>query len=156
MFNCLVLIAGFCFSGADVTVHMHDFQMGYSGEVAAPGYKAQFGATDVPHLFDYRKAPKACIDGLCVRYLKVCDDQPGGAVVCSYWMAYAGWSGDGAVLVTADNRAALADAERDIQKTRVLDGGKGVLIPLSALTVLSKEADRNDCKEMQPDVCIPQ
>ncbi len=155
MFNCLVLIAGFCFSGADVQAHMHDFMMGYSAEMTAPGYKAQFGATDVPHLFDYRKAPKACVDGLCVRYLKVCADQPGGAVSCSYWIAYAGWGGDGGIAVTADSRAALAVAERDIQKTRGPDGGKDVLIPLSALTILSAETDRKDCADT-PEVCIPQ
>jgi hypothetical protein len=142
--SCLLLVAGFCLSGSAVHVDMNDFHMGYNVEIGGPGYKARLGGGDVMTMHDYRKAPQACADGACLRYIKTCTDLAGGAMRCDYRITWAGLIADGGITITADSRAALATAEGEIQKA-VYRGETTTFVPLSLLTVTLPESSLKDC-----------
>jgi hypothetical protein len=155
MISCLLLMAGFCFSGHDVQAHMTNFGMGYTVEVTTGSYKAEFAGTDVMLMHDYRKAPTACAEGACDRYFKFCADQTGGAVKCVYHLTWAGLSSDGAIVITAKDHAALATAESEIQNV-ISPGDKQVKIPLSLMTVLAPSDDIAVCpSDKMPTECNP-
>jgi hypothetical protein len=141
MVSCLVLLAGFCFSGQQIDMHMSDFGLGYSVSVTAPTYKAEFGGTDVLAMHDFRNAPKACVEKTCVRYIKTCDE---AGARCEYRITWPGLISDGGVVISATNREALQIAETEIQKIVYAEGGEAK-IPLSRMTVVSDHGALRDC-----------
>lgn len=143
MVSCLVLLAGFCFSGPQIGMDMNDFGLGYRVSVTAPTYKAEIVGTDVFMMHDFRKAPQACVDKTCVRYIKSCDEDAKG-VRCEYRITWPGLIADGGMVISAANRDALQTAEKEIQKIVYAESGD-TKIPLSLMTVVSNRDALRDC-----------
>lgn len=145
MVGCLVLLAGFCFSGTQIGMEMNDFGLGYRVSVTAPTYQAEITGTDVFMMHDFRKASQACADKTCVRYIKTCDEDAKG-IRCDYRITWPGLIYDGGVVIAAANREALATAEKQIQKIVYADSGD-TKIPLSLMTTVSGRDALQDCPE---------
>jgi len=141
MAGCLVLLAGFCFTGQHLDMSMQNFGLGYVATVKAGSYDAEIIGTDVLTMHDFRKAPKACAGKVCIRYIKTCTDQAQD-VRCEYRMTWPGLIADGGVAITAQNRDALAQAEHEIQK--VIYPGE-TEIPLSDMTIVLDGDALEDC-----------
>lgn len=142
MTGCLVLLAGFCFTGPHLDMSMQDFGLGYVARVRTASYTAEIAGTDVLTMHDFRNAPKACVEKTCIRYIKACADEPENEVRCEYRMTWPGLIADGGIVITARNRDALAKAEREIRKV-VYPGT--VQIPLSQMTAAAGEDALKEC-----------
>jgi hypothetical protein len=136
---CLLAIAALCFSNPHVKAEVSNFGLGYAVTVTADHYTVSHGMTDVIHMHDFRKSPRACIDKHCLSYHKHCDTK-GADMVCNYWLGIPGVVPDGLVTITADSGAALIQAEREVARI-----GESSLLPFSAMSVQSDAAAPPDC-----------
>jgi hypothetical protein len=153
MAGCLVLLAGFCFTGQHLDMSLQNFGLGYVATVKAASYTAEITGTDVLTMHDFRSAPKACAEKACIRYIKTCADTDKGEIRCDYRLTWPGLIADGGIAVTAENRDALAEAEREIRK--VVYPGEAQ-IPLSQMTtVLDGDALRECPSGMTTAQCNP-
>ncbi|MEJ1969315.1 MAG: hypothetical protein WDN03_11890 [Rhizomicrobium sp.] len=152
---CLVLIAGLCFEGHTVKAEVANFGLGYSAEVTGEQYVVRTGGTDVVQMHDFRKAPKACADGVCVRYVKSCQPAHPAGIECRYAVVWPGIVPDGGISVTAASAEALATAGREVSIVVERDG-KSAKLPLSALDVTADAHTLADCPAgMSFDACDP-
>ncbi|MGN6147188.1 MAG: hypothetical protein ACTHPD_01475 [Rhizomicrobium sp.] len=153
MAGCLVLLAGFCFTGQHLDMSMQDFGLGYMAQVKAPSYEAEITGTDLLTMHDFRDAPKACVEKTCIRYIKICTDILKNEIRCEYRMTWPDLIADGGIVITAQNRDALAIAEREVRKI-VYPGD--VQIPLSEMTVVMGNDALRECPDgMTAAQCNP-
>lgn len=153
MAGCLVLLAGFCFTGQHLDMSMQDFGLGYITRVKAASYTAEIIGTDVLTMHDFRDAPKACVEKTCIRYVKTCADAPKSEIRCEYRMTWPGLVADGSIVVTAQNRDALGMAEQEIRKV-IYPGG--TQIPLSEMTTVIGSDALKECPDgMTTTRCNP-
>jgi len=136
---CLLAIAALCFSNPHVKAEVTNFGLGYAVTVTADHYTVNHGMTDVIHMHDFRKSPRACMDKRCLGYHKHCESK-GASIVCDYWLGIPGVIPDGLVTITADSEAALAAAEREVARI-----GESALLPFSTMSVRSAEPAPPDC-----------
>ena len=153
MAGCLVLLAGFCFTGPHLDMSLQNFGLGYVANVKTASYTAEIIGTDVLTMHDFRHAPKACAENVCMRYIKICGDTLEGEIRCDYRMTWPGLIADGGITVTAQNRDALAEAERDIRK---IVYPSETQIPLSQMvTMLGGNALKECPADMTAAQCNP-
>ena len=136
MIRCMVLVAALCSDAHHVKTQMDNFGLGYVATIIAESYEVHSGATDVIDMHDFRKAPKACVDGTCIRYHKFCAPAAGAKVQCSYRVVWPGIVPDGAVSIVANDRDALTLAEQETSLIVERDG-KSARIPFASMTVLA-------------------
>ena len=150
---CFVLAFGLCFEGKHVKAEAQDFGLGRTLGVTAEHYSVDTAITDVIQMHDFRKSPKACVDGSCIRYHKHCAPAAKG-IACDYRLVWPGVLPDGLVTITADDDAALAAAEREVSLIFTRDG-KEAKLPFATMTVRSKDDLPPDCPGAAYDACDP-
>lgn len=130
---------------------MDNMGLGFAATVTADHYRVDTGVTDVIDMHDFRKSPKACAEDRCIRYHKHCAQ----GISCTYRLVWPGIVPDGRVIITADDPAALADAEREVSLIVDRDG-KTVKLPFTTMTALASSEAPPPCPAGTGfDVCDP-